>query len=102
MRILLTNDDGIHAPGLNALYEGLRDEHEIHIVAPEMEMSAVGHAITLNDPIRVHPVQKKGSFFGHAVKGTPADCVKIAVQEILNPKTPYYSFRHQLGEQCGR
>ena len=83
MNILLTNDDGIHAPGLSALYDALKSDHAVHIVAPETEMSAVGHAITLTTPIRVHTVRKNGRFFGHAVKGTPADCVKIAVQELL-------------------
>ena len=84
MKILLTNDDGIHAPGLFALYEALKSDHDLHIIAPELEMSAVGHAITLVDPIRVKPVHKSRAFFGHAVSGTPADCVKIAVQEILD------------------
>ncbi len=84
MRVLLTNDDGIHAPGLFALYDVLKSDHEVHIVAPETEMSAVGHAITLTSPIRVKAVRKNGLFFGHAVKGTPADCVKIAVQELLD------------------
>ncbi len=84
MRILLTNDDGIHAPGLFALYEALKSDHEVYIVAPESEMSAVGHAITLTSPIMVQDVRKNGTFFGHAVKGTPADCVKIAVQELLD------------------
>jgi len=84
MRILLTNDDGIHAPGLFALYEALKSDHKVHIVAPESEMSAVGHAITLTSPIMVQDVHKSGTFFGHAVKGTPADCVKIAVQELLD------------------
>ena len=84
MRILLTNDDGIHAPGIFALYDVLKSDHEVHIVAPETEMSAVGHAITLTSPIRVQTVRKNGRFFGHAVNGTPADCVKIAVQELLD------------------
>jgi len=84
MRILLTNDDGIHAPGLFALYEVLKSAHEVHIVAPKSEMSAVGHAITLTSPTMVQDVSKNGAFFGHAVKGTPADCVKIAVQELLD------------------
>ncbi|MCF8144692.1 MAG: 5'/3'-nucleotidase SurE [Deltaproteobacteria bacterium] len=84
MKILLTNDDGIHAPGLLALYDALKPEHDLHIVAPETEMSAVGHAITLSLPIRVQAVRKKGRFFGHAVKGTPADCVKIAVKELMD------------------
>ena len=83
MNILLTNDDGIHAPGLFALYQALKSDYALHIVAPESEMSAVGHAITLTSPLRVQTVKKNGSFFGYAVTGTPADCVKIAVQELL-------------------
>jgi len=83
MKILLTNDDGIHAPGLMALYQELKGDFEVDIVAPESEMSAVGHAITLTSPLRVQTVQKNGEFFGYGVTGTPADCVKIAVQELL-------------------
>jgi len=83
MRILLTNDDGIHAPGLFALYEALKPDHDVEIVAPESEMSAVGHAITLASPLRVKDIYKNGSFYGLAVVGTPADCVKIALQELL-------------------
>jgi len=83
MKILLTNDDGIHAPGLFALYQALRTDHDLYVVAPESEMSAVGHAITLTSPLRVQEVYKNGSFFGYAVTGTPADCVKIAIQELF-------------------
>ena len=83
MRILLTNDDGIYAPGIYALYEALKDDYHIDVVAPESEMSAVGHAITLTMPLRVQGAKKNGTFFGYAVTGTPADCVKIAVQELL-------------------
>ena len=84
MLILLTNDDGIHAPGLFALYQALKPEYDLCVVAPESEMSAVGHAITLSSPIRVKKIRKKGREFGYAVQGTPADCVKIAVQELLD------------------
>jgi 5'-nucleotidase len=84
MRILLTNDDGIYAPGLFALYEALKSDYELTIVAPESEMSAVGHAITLTLPLRVQEVKRNGSFYGYAITGTPADCVKIAVQELLD------------------
>jgi 5'-nucleotidase len=84
MHILLTNDDGINAPGLAALVAGLSPRHQVSVVAPEREQTAVGHAITLADPIRVRRVRRNGSFFGHAVSGTPADCVKIAVLELLD------------------
>lgn len=83
MRILLTNDDGILAEGLIALYEELKGDFELSIVAPETEMSAVGHAITLSNPLRVRRFNRNGVFFGYGVSGTPADCVKIGIQEIL-------------------
>jgi 5'-nucleotidase len=84
MRVLLTNDDGIYAPGLLALYKELEKDYDLTVVAPDSEMSAVGHAITLTSPLRVQGIQRNGAFFGYAVKGTPADCVKIAVQELLS------------------
>jgi 5'-nucleotidase len=85
MRVLLTNDDGIFAKGIEALYQALKHEHEVTIVAPETEQSAVGHAITFLNPLRVSPVRRNGSFFGYALSGTPADCVKIAVTELIKP-----------------
>jgi len=84
--ILLTNDDGIFAPGLYALYQALKDMAEVSVVAPDSEKSAVGHAITLSDPLRVSEFEKFGEFFGYAVKGTPADCVKIAYYALLERK----------------
>ena len=85
-RILLTNDDGILAPGLYALYQALRELAEVSVVAPDSEKSAVGHAITISDPLRVSEFEKNGTFFGHAVTGTPADCVKIAYYALLENK----------------
>jgi len=101
MRVLLTNDDGIHAPGLMALYRALRPDHEVHVVAPEVEMSAVGHAITLSSPLRVRRVNREGAFFGHAVSGTPADCVKIAVQELLEAPPDVVLSGINLGANVG-
>jgi len=88
VKILLTNDDGINAPGLFALYEEIRHLGEIVVVAPDSEKSAVGHAITLSDPLRVVEFQKNGKFFGYAVNGTQADCVKIAYWAILKEQKP--------------
>jgi 5'-nucleotidase len=101
MRILLTNDDGIHAPGLFALYRAIEPDHELHVVAPESEMSAVGHAITITSPIRVQRIRKNGSFFGYAVAGTPADCVKIAVQELLDQPPDLILSGINLGANVG-
>ncbi len=82
MRILLTNDDGIYARGLSALYEELSKEADCLIVAPEIEQSAVGHAITLFRPLMVRSATKGGNFLGYAVCGTPADCVKIGIKKL--------------------
>ena len=101
MRILLTNDDGIHALGLCALYEALRDDHELFVVAPDAERSAVGHAITLVDPLRVREVKRRGRRFGWAVNGTPADCVKLAVRELVGPGIDLVLSGINLGANVG-
>lgn len=85
MKILITNDDGIYADGLCGLYFALKDEHEVYIVAPEVERSAVGHAITIHYPLRVREVRRGKFFWGYAVSGTPADCVKLAIYELVGP-----------------
>jgi 5'-nucleotidase len=87
MTILVTNDDGIFAPGLTALCQELRLLGEVAVVAPESEQSAVGHAISLITPLRVKKVALAGGVQGWAVSGTPADCVKIALSELL-PEPP--------------
>jgi 5'-nucleotidase len=79
VKIFLANDDGIGAPGLAALAQELGKIGELIIFAPASEMSAVGHAITLTDPLRVTPYYKDGQLFGNAVSGTPADSVKIGL-----------------------
>ncbi len=101
MRILLTNDDGIHAPGLGALHRELSPAYDVFVVAPETEMSAVGHSITIYSPLRVREVYKNSSFFGYAVSGTPADCVKIAVQEILETPPDIIISGINLGANVG-
>lgn len=82
--IILTNDDGINAPGIRAMWEEMSVLEDVLIIAPETEQSAVGHAITLSNPLKVREVKEGGKRIGYAVNGTPADCVKIAVTEILD------------------
>lgn len=82
MDILITNDDGIHASGLRYLYKAaLNDGHNVQVVAPLTEQSAVGHAITLADPLRMREIEEP-DFKGVAVNSTPADCVKFALSVI--------------------
>lgn len=85
MRILLTNDDGIYAPGLRALRNELKQIGEVTVVAPATEQSAAGHSITLLNPVLVSEVFEDDgvTFVGWAVEGRPADCVKLALLELL-------------------
>jgi 5'-nucleotidase len=88
VRILLTNDDGVYAPGLRALRAELRKLGEVTVVAPVGEQSAVGHSITLLTPLLVQEVHDDaGRPMGWAVEGRPADCVKLALLELL-PEPP--------------
>ncbi|WP_299979214.1 5'/3'-nucleotidase SurE [Desulfobacula sp.] len=82
MKILLTNDDGYSAPGIQVLYETLRSYHEIVMAAPDREKSAVGHGITLNEPIRIDKINLNGGGEGYAITGTPADCVKLGLFKL--------------------
>jgi len=85
VRILLTNDDGIDAPGLHALYHAIEGLGDVSVVAPAEVQSATSHAVTFHRPIRVTPY--RGPFEGHAVDGRPADCVKLAIAALLD-RTP--------------
>jgi 5'-nucleotidase len=75
--ILVSNDDGIDAPGLQKLVEELKVFANVYVSAPFRQQSAVGHSITIFYPLRVHEYMKEGTLFGIAVEGTPADAVKI-------------------------
>jgi 5'-nucleotidase len=88
VRILLTNDDGVYAPGLRALRTELLSLGDVTVVAPATEQSAVGHSITLLTPLLVQEVRDdQNRFMGWAVEGRPADCVKLALLELL-PEPP--------------
>ena len=85
MRILVTNDDGIHAPGLKVAEEIARAlTDDVWVVAPETDQSGVAHSLSLNDPLRLREVTPRH----HAVKGTPTDCVLMAILHILRDHRP--------------
>jgi 5'-nucleotidase len=86
MRILLTNDDGITAPGLVAMYRELMKLGDVQVVAPETVQSATGHGVTLSAPLLTSPVKVGTDFTGIAVAGRPADCVKLAIAQLLPAK----------------
>lgn len=76
MRLLISNDDGIYSPGIRALAEVAREFGDVRIVAPDVEQSAMGHAITISRPLRYHETPIDG-FDAYRVNGTPADCVAL-------------------------
>jgi len=101
MKILLTNDDGIGSAGLAALVKSIEEIAEVTVIAPDTEQSAVGHAITVAYPLRVQEFYKNGDFFGYAVKGTPADCVKLAIKEIMPVRPDMVISGINLGPNTG-
>lgn len=86
MRILLTNDDGIQAEGIYALYLALKKIATVTVVAPDCERSSVGHGITLRYPLWQKKAMRDGKAFGIALSGLPADCVKFGVAVVLKEK----------------
>jgi 5'-nucleotidase len=85
MRILVSNDDGIMAPGIRALAETLATAHDVYVMAPDRERSATGHALTLHKPLRVEKVDFiPGVRAAWALNGTPSDCIKLAVGAMLD------------------
>jgi 5'-nucleotidase len=84
LKVLISNDDGIHATGLQTLAEALSQQYEVYVVAPDRERSATGHALTLHKPIRIEPVEFKSPVKqAYSISGTPSDCVKLALKALL-------------------
>ncbi len=84
--ILVCNDDGIFAKGIQALIEVASDFGKVEVIAPDRQQSAVGHSITIMDPLRATRFELKNGMVGTAVNGTPADCVKLAHDQLLDRK----------------
>ena len=83
MRILVTNDDGVHADGLFALQEALSALGDVTVVAPERQQSATGHAITLHKPLRLSPTRLRDGTAAFASNGTPSDCATLGILEAM-------------------
>lgn len=84
--ILVTNDDGITAPGIKNLVAAVKDLGKIVVVAPDKPQSGMGHAITIGSPLRLHPVNDFEGIEAYQCTGTPVDCVKLAVDKVLHRK----------------
>jgi 5'-nucleotidase len=85
--ILVTNDDDITAPGLKVLVECVKSFGDLLIIAPDRPQSGMGHAITVNSPLRMYPSDHHKGHKAFAISGTPVDCVKLGIYEILK-KSP--------------
>ncbi len=86
--ILLTNDDGMTAPGLRALVDAVSSLGEIIVVAPDTPQSGKGHAITIEEPLRIHEVNVFDGIVAYECSGTPVDCVKLAKNVLLKERQP--------------
>ncbi len=84
--ILITNDDGIHAPGIRYLIEAIRPLGDVVVVAPDKPQSAMGHAVTIQVPLRLHLITDEPGFREYSCNGTPADCVKLGEKVIIRGK----------------
>ncbi|MCR5662928.1 MAG: 5'/3'-nucleotidase SurE [bacterium] len=87
MRVLLTNDDGIDAPGLRALIEAFKPLGEVTVVAPDVQRSAAGHSITFHEPVRITRHEQHDNVIEYAITGTPSDCVLMGLYELM-PERP--------------
>ena len=101
MRILLTNDDGIHAPGILALKKRLETLGEVRVVAPERQRSAAGHGMTLHKPLRITPVKLADGSDGFAISGTPTDCVILGLDVVCEGECDLVVSGINLGSNLG-
>jgi 5'-nucleotidase len=101
MQILLTNDDGIYAPGLRAMEHELRTLGNVEVVAPLTEQSGVGHSITYLTPLMARELFDGNRRRGWAVEGSPADCVKLAIAELCRPRPQLVVSGINSGQNAG-
>lgn len=100
--LLITNDDGIHAPGIKHLYQAVCEFADVAIVAPQVEKSGCGLSITWKKPLHIHPVEWENNTPAWALTGTPADCVKIALSGLVGRKPDMVISGVNRGSNAGR
>ncbi|GMQ58674.1 5'/3'-nucleotidase SurE [Vallitalea sediminicola] len=102
MRLLITNDDGVHAKGIHALCKELEKYHDIIIVAPDDQRSATSHSITIAKPLIVKEVELPDiKSKAYSVSGTPADCVRVAIDQIIKDKVDMVVSGINIGYNLG-
>ena len=99
--ILLTNDDGIYAPGLRALRRELLEIGQVELIAPLVEHSGTGHAVSVDRPLRLRLAYLADEMIGYSVDGTPADCVKVGLSEHLDRLPDLVVSGINLGQNAG-
>jgi 5'-nucleotidase len=102
LKIMISNDDGIYAHGIKALALAMQELGEVYVVAPERNQSATGHAVTMHTPLR----SRKTNLFGEGIKswwvnGTPADCVKLGIENLIDTKPDLLVSGINMGENLG-
>lgn len=100
--ILITNDDGIHAPGIRHLWDSLNQFADLTVIAPATEQSAVGLSITIRDPLRLHQLKWPDETAVWSVTGTPADCIKLGLNVIMDTPPDLVVSGINRGSNAGR
>ena len=84
MKILISNDDGVHAPGIKSLYKGLGEDHDVFVVAPLEERSTTGHTLSLDNPLRIVAIDEEKNIYG--CSGYPADCTLMGFGKLMDSR----------------
>ncbi len=100
--VLITNDDGVHAPGIRHLYEALKDLAQITVIAPAIDQSATGLSITLRSPLMIQKLNWGNHYSIYSVSGTPADCVKMGLSVIMETPPDLVLSGINRGSNAGR
>jgi 5'-nucleotidase len=101
LTVLLTNDDGCAAPGIKSLHTALVSKYEVVVAAPAREQSGIGHAFTLNRPLRYDALPPDSGMKGYCIEGTPSDCVKFAISHLLPHRPDVVVAGMNIGENSG-
>jgi len=101
VKIIVTNDDGIYSPGILELKKAMATLGSVTVVAPDVQKSGVGHSITFSHPLRAREVYASDGFIGYGIDGSPADCVKLAVREILKERSQLLVSGINIGANVG-
>ena len=96
MKILLTNDDGVDASGILAAKEAVSEFGETFVVAPANQKSGIGHALSINEPLRLNKVKLRDNSIAYSVSGTPTDAVSLGIYEVM--KSFGYTYQDELGD----